>query len=168
MINVSSKTPFWYQHSEREREKEGRWILGITNTCIYLSCCWTIKCAPNNKNQHREYSLVLYCMEIVDFRTLYLLVTWSFLCWYYSMVEEWSVLSLIIPSFQGHVVHFFLVLNLAPLDKDYFKTIVANYLSWLSIILEFHHSEQLMSSKLEIVDYLISLGEKNYNQAHCS
>lgn len=80
MINVSSKTPFWYQHSEREREKEGRWILGITNTCIYLSCCWTIKCAPKNKNKHREYSLVLYCMEILDFRTLYLLVTWSFLC----------------------------------------------------------------------------------------
>lgn len=106
MINVSSKTPFWYQHSEREREKEGRWILGITNTCIYLSCCWTIKCAPNNKNKHREYSLVLYCMEIVDFRTLYLLVTWSFLCWCYSMVEEWSVLSLII-SFQGHLVHIF-------------------------------------------------------------
>lgn len=103
------------------------------------------------KNQHREYSLVLYCMEIVDFRTLYLLVTWSFLCWYYSMVEEWSVLSLII-SFQGHLVHiFFLVLNLAPLDKDYFKTIVANYLSWLSIIPEFHHSVQLRSSKLEIV-----------------
>lgn len=107
MINVSSKTPFWYQHSEREREKEGRWILGITNTCIYLSCCWTIKCAPNNKNKHREYSLVLYCMEIVDFRTLYLLVTWSFLCWYYSMVKEWSILSLIISSFQGHLVHFF-------------------------------------------------------------
>lgn len=106
MINVSSKTPFWYQHSERKREKEGRWILWITSTHIYLSCCWTIKCAPNNKNKHREYSLVLYCMEIVDFRTLYLLVTWSFLCWYYSMVEEWSVLSLIISS-QGHLVHIF-------------------------------------------------------------
>lgn len=47
--------------------------------------------------------------------------------------------------------YFFLVLNLAPLDKDYFKTIVANYLTWLSIIPEFHHSVQLRSSKLEIV-----------------
>lgn len=62
MINVSSKTPFWYQHSEREREKEGRWILGITNTCIYLSCCWTIKCGPNNKKptQRILFSALLY------------------------------------------------------------------------------------------------------------
>lgn len=63
--------------------------------------------------------------------------------------------------------YFFLVLNLAPLDKDYFKTIVANYLSWLSIIPEFHHSVQLRSSKLEIV-IIWFLWKKNYNHANCS
>lgn len=168
MINVSSKTPFWYQHSEREREKEGRWILGITNTCIYLSCCWTIKCGPNNKKptQRILFSALLYgnC-RLSNFVFTGNMVIFVLILQYGRKMICFKLNNL---KFSRPSCSFFLVLNLAPLDKDYFKTTVANYLSWLSIIPDFHHSEQLMSSKLEIVDYLISLGEKNYNHANCS
>lgn len=116
-----------------------------------MPCCWTIKCGPNNKKptQRILFSALLYgnC-RLWNFVFTGNMVIFVLILQYGRKMICFKLNNL---KFSRPCCSFFWVLNLAPLDKDYFKTIFAIYLSWLSIIPEFHHSVQLWSSKLEIV-----------------
>lgn len=132
-----------------------------------MSCCWTIKCGPNNKKptQRILFSALLYgnC-RLWNFVFTGNMVIFVLILQYGRKMICFKLNNL---KFSRPCCSFFWVLNLAPLDKDYFKTIFAIYLSWLSIIPEFHHSVQLWSSKLEIV-IIWFFEKKNYNHANCS
>lgn len=127
MINVSSKTPFWYQHSEREREGGEVNIRNYQYMYLFVLLLDHKVCTKQQKQTQRIlFSALLYgnC-RLSNFVFTGNMVIFVLILQYGKRMIYFKLNNL--KFSRPSCSFFFLVLNLAPLDKDYFKTIVANY-----------------------------------------